>query len=160
MKKSLVAISLIAGFSTLLNAVDFDTKISVGGSSAKLEGDTYNQYVVGYTSNTKLDNGIMLGFGNSLAYGSANEGIDIVTLDMDLRAGYEIIPSLRGYALGTGVLQTVDDDFAKGLGYGAAVEYRITENMALEGSYKTTHMKESVSHYDYDTSNIALKFNY
>lgn len=160
MKKSLVAISLIAGFSTLLNAVDFDTKISVGGASAKLAGDTYNQYAVGYTSNTKLDNGIMLGFGNSLGYGSLRSGVDVATLDMDLRAGYEIIPDLRGYALGTGVLQTVDNDSANGLGYGAAVEYRITPNMAFEGSYKTTNMRDSKADYDYETSNVALKFNY
>ena len=53
----------------------------------------------------------MLGFGNSLAYGSLrNEVLMLATLDMDLRAGYEIIPDLRGYALGTGVLQTVDND--------------------------------------------------
>ncbi len=160
MKKSLVAISLIAGFSTLLNAVDFDTKISVGGASAKLDGETYNQYALGYTSNTRLDNGIMLGFGNSLAYGSLRSGVDVTTLDMDLRAGYEIIPDLRGYALGTGVLQTVDNDSASGLGYGAAVEYRITSNVAFEGSYKTTDMRDSGSDYSYDTSNIALKFNY
>lgn len=160
MKKSLLAISIIAGFSTLLNAVDFDTKISVGGASAEVDGSSYKQYVLGYTSNTKLDSGIMLGFGNSIGYGSIRNGVDVATLDMDLRAGYEIIQDLRGYALGTGVAQTVDNDFAKGLGYGAAVEYKITPNMALEGSYRTTHMKESVSHYDYDTSNVALKFNY
>lgn len=76
------------------------------------------------------------------------------------RAGYEIIPDLRGYALGTGVLQTVDNDSASGLGYGAAVEYRITSHVAFEGSYKTTDMRDSGSDYSYDTSNIALKFNY
>ena len=102
----------------------------------------------------------MLGFGNSLAYGSLRSGVDVTTLDMDLRAGYEIIPDLRGYALGTGVLQTVDNDSASGLGYGAAVEYRITSNVAFEGSYKTTDMRDSGSDYSYDTSNIALKFNY
>jgi opacity protein-like surface antigen len=160
MKKSLLTISLIASLATALNANGFDTKISVGATAAKIDGETYTQYAIGYASNTILDNGIILGFGNSLGYGNVKNGVEAITVDMDLRAGHEIIQNLNGYLIGTGVAQTVDNDSAMGLGYGGALEYRITSNVALEGSYKTVTMHDSPRDYDYDTSNLAIKFHY
>ena len=160
MKRSLLAISLIASLTTALNANGFDTKISVGASAAKINNETYTQYAIGYTSNTVLDNEIILGFGNSLGYGNVRNGVEAITVDMDLRAGYEIIQNLTGFAIGTGVAQTIDNNSATGLGYGGSLEYRITSNVALEGSYKTVTMHDSPRDYDYDTSNLAVKFNY
>jgi opacity protein-like surface antigen len=160
MKKSLLAISLIAGFASSLYASGFDTKVSIGASSAEIDGESYTQYGLGYTSNKTLDNGIILGFGNSISYGNVTSGIEVTTLDMDVRAGYEIINNLTGYALGTGVYQYMDDNSATGLGYGASLEYKLTDNIALEGSYKTTNMRYSTNDYDYSTSNFAVKFNY
>jgi len=159
MIKKLLTISLLASV-TLLNATEFDTKISVGATAAKMDNDTYTQYGIGYTSNTSLDGGIILGFGNSLAYGNVRNGVEAISVDMDLRAGYEIIENLTGFALGTGVAQTVDNNAATGLGYGASFEYRLTSNVSLEGSYKTVTMNDSPRDYDYDTSNLAIKFNY
>ena len=146
--------------SILLNANGFDTKISIGASAAEIDGTNYTQYGLGYTSNTRLDNGIILGFGNSLAYGNVRNGVEAITLDMDLRAGYEIIENLTGFAIGTGVAQTVDNSSALGLGYGGSIEYRLTDNVSLEGSYKTVSMDDSKRDYDYDTSNFSVKFNY
>lgn len=160
MKKSLLVLSLVASFSSLLNANEFDTKISVGGTAAKMGGETYTQYGIGYTSNTRLDSGIILGFGNSLAYGNVKNGVEAISVDMDLRAGYEIVENLTAFAIGTGVAQTVDNSSAIGLGYGGSLEYRITSNVSLEGSYKTVTMNDSPRDYDYDTSNLAIKFNY
>ncbi|MDY3200807.1 MAG: outer membrane beta-barrel protein [Arcobacter sp.] len=160
MKKRYVAISLLASFITLLNANDFDTKISVGATSAKLDGETYTQYGLGYTANTTLNNGIILGFGNSAYYGNVTSGKEVTTVDLDLRAGYEIFNNLTAFAIGTGVYQYYDDSSATGLGYGGSLEYKITEHVAIEGSYKTTNMRYSTNDYDYDTSNLAIKFNY
>ncbi len=159
MKKRFLAISLMASF-TLLNASDFDTKVSIGATSGKLDGETYTQYGLGYTANTSLNNGIILGFGNSLYYGNVNSGVEVTTLDLDLRAGYEIINNLTGFAIGTGVYQYLDDNSATGLGYGGSLEYKLTDHLAIEGSYKTTNMRYSTRDYDYDTSNLAIKFNY
>lgn len=159
MKKRFLAISLIASF-TLLNASDFDTKVSVGATSGKLDGETYTQYGLGYTANTTLNNGIILGFGNSLYYGKVKDSAEATTLDLDLRTGYEIIHNLTGFAIGTGVYQYFDDNSATGLGYGGSLEYKLTDNLAIEGSYKTTNMRYSTKDYDYDTSNLAIKFNY
>jgi opacity protein-like surface antigen len=160
MKKRLLAVSLIAGFTSFLSATGFDTKVSLGASSAKIDGESYTQFGGGYTSNKRLDNGIILGFGNSIYYGNVTSDVEVTTVDMDLRAGYEIIKNLTGYALGTGVYQYFDDNSATGLGYGASIEYKITDNVALEGSYKTTNMRYSTNDYDYSTSNFAVKFNY
>jgi opacity protein-like surface antigen len=160
MKKRVIVMSFVLSFITSLYANEFDTKVSVGASSAKLKGTTYTQYGIGYTSNTRLDNGIILGFGNSLSYGNVKNGVEAISADLDLRAGYEIIDNLTGFAIGTGVAQTVDNNTATGLGYGGSLEYRLTSNVSLEGSYKTVTMNDSPRDYDYDTSNLAVKFNF
>lgn len=160
MKKRYLAFSLVASFVTLLNANDFDTKVSVGATSAKLDGETYTQYGLGYTANTALNNGIILGFGNSLYYGNVDSGREVTTLDLDLRAGYEIYQDLTAFGLGTGVYQYFDDNSATGVGYGASLEYKINQNVAVEGTYKTTNMRYKTDDYDYSTSNVAIKFNY
>ncbi len=159
MKKNLLATSVLFS-AMLLNANGFDTKVSIGASAAKIDGTNYTQYGLGYTSNTRLDNGIILGFGNSLSYGNVRSGVEAITLDMDVRAGYEIIENLTGFALGTGVAQSIDNSSATGLGYGGSLEYRLTDNVSLEGTYKTVSMNDSPRDYDYDTSNFAVKFNY
>ena len=156
MKKSLLAISLISSFAF----AEFDTKILVGASSAEIGGENYTQYNLGYTANNRLDNGIILGFGNTLSYGNVQSGVEAMTLDLDLRAGYEIINNLTGFVIGTGAVQTVDNNSSNGLGYGASLEYRLTSNVALEGSYKTVSMDNSSGDYDYDTTNFGVKFNY
>ena len=159
MKRKLLVVSILFS-SVLLNANGFDTKVSIGASAAKIDGTNYTQYGLGYTSNTRLNNGIILGFGNSLAYGNVRSGVEAISLDMDVRAGYEIIENLTGFALGTGVIQSVDNSSAAGLGYGGSLEYRLTPNVSLEGSYKTVSMNDSPRDYDYNTSNFAVKFNY
>jgi opacity protein-like surface antigen len=160
MKKRLMVISLVLSFLSSVNASEFDTKVSVGASSAKLKSTTYTQYSIGYTSNTRLDNGIILGFGNSLSYGNVKSGIEAISVDLDLRAGYEIIDNLTGFILGTGVAQTIDNNSATGLGYGGSLEYRLNSNVSIAGTYKTVTMNDSPRDYDYDTSNLAVKFNF
>ena len=160
MKKKLLAISIIASIASVLNASEFDTKISIGASSAKIGTDSYTQFGVGYSSNKLLNSGIILGFGNSLSYGNVRDGVNATTADMDLRVGYEVMKNLTAFALGTGVYQYIDNSSATGLGYGASLEYKISNTVSLAGSYKTTKMTYSTKNYDYDTSNFAVKFNF
>ena len=160
MRKKLLTVFFALGITSLLNANGFDTKVSVGATAAKIGSENYTQFGVGYTSNTVLDNDIILGFGNSLSYGNVRSGVDVTTLDMDLRAGYELAQNLTAFAIGTGVAQTVDNDSATGLGYGGSLEYKFTRNFALEGTYKTVDMEHNSHKYDYDTTNLAVKFSY
>jgi len=156
MKKSLLAIGLISSFAF----AEFDTKVLVGASSAKIDKENYTQYNLGYTANTRFDNGIILGFGDTLSYGNVKNGIQAITLDLDLRAGHEIINNLTGYVIGTGAIQSVDNNASNGLGYGVSLEYRITSNVLAEVSYKTINMNDSDKDYDYKTTNFGVKFNY
>ncbi len=156
MKKSLLAISLISSFAF----AEFDTKAVVGASSAKVDGENYTQYNVGYTAQTKLESQVILGFGNTLSYGNVDSGRELIGLDMDLKAGYEVYKDLTAFAIGTGAVQSLDNNSSWGLGYGASLEYKLTQTVSLEGSYKTTDMDNSRGDYDYDTANFAVKFNY
>ncbi len=160
MKKSLVAILLLTGLASVLSANEWNTKVAVGASAAEVNGESYTQYGVGYTATTTFENQIIFGFGNTLSYGRETRSIEVLTLDADLKVGYELITNLTAFAIGTGVVQSVENNSAYGLGYGGALEYRITNNVALEGSYKTIDMTNSSGDYDYDISSIAVKFNY
>jgi hypothetical protein len=100
MKKRILAITLIAGLLSLLNAEGFDTKVLVGASSAKIKNDRYTQYGIGYTSNTRLDNGIILGFGNSLSYGNVRNGVEAISADgWDANVGSRVLYQLCGALL-------------------------------------------------------------
>ncbi len=156
MKKSLLAISLISSFAF----ADFDTKVLVGASSAKVDNENFTQYNVGYTAHTRLDNQIILGFGNTLSYGNVTSGKELMGVDMDLKAGYEVYKDLTAFAIGTGVAQSVDNNSSFGLGYGGSLEYKLTSNVVLEGSYKTVNMNDADKDYDYKTTNFGVKFNY
>lgn len=156
MKKSLLAIGLISSFAF----ADFDTKVLVGASSAKIDNENFTQYNVGYTAHTKLDNQIILGFGNTLSYGNVTSGKELIGVDMDLKAGYEIYKNLTAFAIGTGVAQSVDNNSSLGLGYGGSLEYKLTSNVVLEGSYKIVNMNDADKDYDYKTTNFGVKFNY
>lgn len=159
MKKSFFAFCFI-GLATSLYADGFDTKVYVGATSGKLDGKSYSQFGVGYSANTKLDNDILLGFGNSIYYGEVSSDKSATTVDLDLRVGYELITDLTAYIIGTGVYQYYDDSSATGLGYGGSLEYRFTRNFAIEGTYKTVNMEHNSHNYDYDTTNLAVKFSY
>ncbi|KLE10146.1 outer membrane beta-barrel protein [Aliarcobacter butzleri] len=159
MKKSLLAFLAVSLLSSIY-ANDFDTKVYVGATSGKLDGERYNQFGVGYTANTKFDNDILLGFGNSVYYGEVTSNRSATTVDLDLRVGYELLRDLTAYAIGTGVYQYYDNSSATGLGYGGSLEYKFTRNFALEGTYKTVDMEHNSHKYDYDTTNLAVKFSY
>lgn len=156
MKKSLLAIGLISSFAF----ADFDTKVLLGASSAKIDNENFTQYNVGYTAHTRLDNQIILGFGNTLSYGNVTNGKELMGVDMDLKAGYEVYKDLTAFAIGTGVAQSVDNNSSLGLGYGGSLEYKLTSNVVLEGSYKIVNMDDADKDYDYKTTNFGVKFNY
>jgi len=40
------------------------------------------------------------------------------------------------------------------------LEYRISQTVSVEGSYKTMNMSKSNHSYDYDTANLGVKFGF
>lgn len=144
----------------LSSANSFDTNVYIGATAGKIDKHNYSQFGIGYTANKRLDNNILLGFGNSIYYGEVKSNKSATTVDMDLKAGYEIIQDLRAYAIGSGAVQYYDNSTYTGLGYGASLEYRITPKFAVEGTYKTMNMSKSNHSYDYDTANLAFKIGF
>lgn len=157
MKKILFFLASI-GFITTSYA--FDTKFYAGISAAKIDKHSYTQYSLGQNSSMKFDNNILFAFANSINYGRVKTGLSATTLDLDLKLGYEFIENLRVYALGSGAIQFFDNSTYTGLGYGGAVEYRLSQNLAIEGSYKTMNMSKKNHSYDYDSANIGVKFGF
>ncbi|QKF72900.1 porin family protein [Aliarcobacter faecis] len=156
-KKSLLTTIFVGLFSS---AFAMDTKFYAGVSAAKVDGHNYTQYNIGQNSSTKFDNDIIFAFSNTLSYGRVKTGLSATTLDLDLKLGYEFIENLRAYAIGTGAIQYYDNSTYTGLGYGGALEYRISSLVSLEGSYKTMNMSKSNHSYDYDTASLGVRFGF
>lgn len=157
MKKVIFSTLFFSLFSSSLFASN--TSVYIGATAGKVDSHSYTQFTLGQTTMYTLDSGILLGFGTSASYGEASSK-SVTTLELDGRVGYEFIQDLRAYALGSGSAQFYDSHTYTGLGYGGALEYRLTNNTALEGSIKTTKMSRSGDSYRYNTSNIGVKFGF
>lgn len=157
MKKILTA-TILGGLLSSLFAMD--TKFYGGISAAKIDTHRYTQYTIGQNTSTKFDNNIIFAFANGLSYGKVKTGSSATTVDLDLKLGYEFLQNLTAYGIGTGAVQFYDDSTYTGIGYGAALEYKLTSNIALEGSYKTMNMSKSNHSYDYNTANLGVRFGF
>ncbi|WP_419677651.1 outer membrane protein [Aliarcobacter lanthieri] len=156
--KRIFFITFFLGLFSVLNA--FDTKIFAGVTAGKVDGDTYTQFTVGQSSTTRVAQSFIFGFANSLSYGKVRSGASATTVDLDLKAGYDILHNLTIYGIGSGAVQYYDDSTYTGLGYGGSLEYRFTPTLALEGTYKTMRMSKSSHSYDYNTANLSLKVGF
>ncbi|TLS93772.1 hypothetical protein FE244_03965 [Aliarcobacter thereius] len=152
-------LSSIFIFFSLTYANALDTTMFLGFTGAKVDGENYSQITIGQTTKEKLDNDVILGFANSINYGTLNSN-SITTYDLDLKLGYQINDELRAYILGTTALQTYDNSTYYGFGYGASVEYKVNRNFALEVLYKEIDMKKSDIKYTYNTSGLAIKLSF
>ena len=156
--KKIVATTFLVGFFS--SAFAMDTKFYGGVSAAEIDNHSYTQYTIGQNTGTKFDNNIFFAFANGLSYGRVKSGVSATTVDLDLKLGYEFVENLIGYGIGTGAIQFYDESTYTGLGYGAALEYRISQTVSVEGSYKTMNMSKSNHSYDYDTANLGVKFGF
>ena len=157
MKKILATTVLVGLFSS---AFAMDTKFYGGVSAAEIDTHRYTQYTLGQNTSTKFDNDIIFAFANGLSYGRVKSGVSATTVDLDLKLGYEFIENLTGYGIGTGAVQFYDESTYTGLGYGAALEYRISSLVAVEGAYKTINMSKTNYSYDYDTASLGVRFGF
>ncbi|OCL83659.1 porin family protein [Arcobacter porcinus] len=152
-------LSLIFMFLCFNTANALDTTIFLGLTGAKVDGENYSQITIGQTTKEKFDNNVIVGFANSINYGTINSN-SVTTYDLDLKLGYQLTDELRAYILGTTALQTYDNTTYHGFGYGASVEYKVNKNFALEVLYKEIDMKKSDKKYTYNTSGLAIKLSF
>lgn len=85
----------------------------------------------------------------------------IYGLNGDLKLGYNVWDKLNVYAIGGYKLQDLDGTSGYGLGYGAGMEYPITQHIITAIEYKTYHMSRSdYKDYDFDTIGLNLKYRF
>jgi len=157
MKKVLLAIFFLGLFSSL-NA--FDTKLFVGLTAGKMDDISYKQLTIGQSSFLINQEDLSLGFSNSLSYGTVRGSTSATTVDLDLRLGYNIFYNFAVYAIGTAAVQYYDHSAYTGIGYGGALEYSLTPNLSIEGTYKTITMSKSNNSYDYDAAILSVKIGF
>jgi len=157
MKKVLLAIFFLGLFSSL-NASD--TKLFVGLTAGEIDDTSYKQLTIGQSSFLINQEEFSLGFANSLSYGTVRGSKSATTVDLDFRLGYNISYNLSLYAIGTGAVQYYDHSAYTGIGYGGALEFFLTPNISLEGTYKTLTMSKTNNSYDYDAAMLSVKVGF
>lgn len=161
MRKLLIATAMVACVSASAAGTS-EKKVTIGAGNADIDGTTYVQYNLGYTSDHVFDNNVVIGIGSIISYGNVDmkdskSSASVGSFDMDLRVGYKLFDSLKVVAIGSVIGQYVETEPAYGFGAGAALEYQFTKNFAVEGGYKSYAMTNTVADYDYSVSYAALK---
>jgi hypothetical protein len=133
--------------------------IHVGASSTDLDNQTNTAYNIGYGVTKHTDSGIALGVSFDLGMISTDTE-DIYQYGGDLKIGYTY-RDLSVYALGSVLSQDLAGGTGLGFGYGAEIEYRITESFAASAQYKTYDMElEGVTPYDFSSSTMNVKYTF
>ena len=129
---------------------------------------------IGYGVSVYLDNSIFLGLSFDFSGGkldnskvkienkpSTRNDDNIYTTGGDLKLGYALFNNkLALYGIGSGIYQGIGGIDGAGFGYGAGVDYRITDHIALNVEYKTYSMTTNYGDYDYDRVSSGLKYNF
>ena len=64
------------------------------------------------------------------------------------------------YGIGSGIYQGIGGIDGAGFGYGAGIDYRITDHIALNVEYKTYSMTSNYGDYDYDRVSTGIKYTF
>ncbi|MFA6143882.1 MAG: outer membrane beta-barrel protein [Sulfurimonas sp.] len=169
MKKVLVSTAVI---SVLLAASAFATEVSSG----LVIGIDHSQVKEKDTSFTSSGTGVsikwekMSVYDNNVAFGSdfgfgrtsmdlgENGNTAIYTMSADFKLGYSPLSKLIGYGIVSANYQhiaySVDPTNGWGYGYGAGVEYKVLDKIAVNLEYKTSKITATG-----DTRDISYTFN-
>lgn len=172
-KLTLIALTL----STLaLNstAKEVLTDIHLTGSSSQAANIDSTEIGIGYGVSAYFDNHIYAGTSLDFSGGkldSTNVYIprnsrsrsddNLFTTGVDFKLGYAFFSNkLAIYGIGSAIYQGISGIDGAGFGYGAGVDYRITEHIALNLEYKTYSMTSNYADYDYDKISTGIKYNF
>ncbi len=85
----------------------------------------------------------------------------IYTAGADLKLGYALFNNkLALYGIGSGIYQGLAGIDGAGFGYGAGIDFRITEQVSFDIEYKTYSMTSNYGDYDYDRVSTGIKYNF
>ena len=148
--------------------------IHLTGISSTAANIDANEIGIGYGVSVYLDNSIFLGVSFDFSAGkldnsqikienhtSTKNDDSLYTAGGDFKLGYALFNSkLAVYGIGSGIYQSIGGIDGAGFGYGAGVDYRITDNIALNVEYKTYSMTSNFGDYDYDRVSSGVKYTF
>lgn len=172
-KLALVAFSVSTLLLTNVSAKETLMDIHLVGISSTVANIDSKEIGIGYGVSLYLDNSIFWGLSFDFSAGkldnskikidnkTTNKNDNIYTAGADFKLGYALFDNkLALYSIGSGIYQSIGEIDGAGLGYGAGVDYRITNNIALNLEYKTYSMTTNYGDYDYDRVSSGLKYNF
>ena len=136
------------------------TDLHAGVMQATVANASNVGYTVGYGYATSWENGIYLG--GALDY-------DIVDVNNqstssfggDIKLGYEVLNHLALYGMVAATYQSLDKSTGGGFGYGAGVDYIISDSFAVGAEYLTYSISPQYVQalaYDYNKASLTLKY--
>lgn len=157
MKKTLTAVAIIAILTTTANAAVRD--IHVSGGTSTIATETQPIYEIGYGVSGYFDTGLMLGV--DFNFGAANTAKETTyNYGADMKLGFSPIKNTSVYAIGSAMSQSYANTTGYGFGYGAGIEYRFNNSFATAVEYKTYSMTTKVGDYDFDSSQLKVKYTF
>ena len=144
---------------TIAQAGSIKKNASIGVASVEVGDKTGTCYDVGFGYGT-TDSGGYWGGAFLFEYANVNN-INVIGYAADIRLGLSPTNSFSLYGIGAAMYQSVNDRENAGFGYGGGVEYRITDNIAVNMDYKTFNMKPSkigFLDYDYTKTGVSVKY--
>ena len=157
MKRILTTVAAIAILTTVAaNAAVRDIHISGGTSS--IANETQPIYEIGYGVSGYFDSGLMLGV--DFNFGAANTTKETTyNYGADMKVGFSPIKNTSVYAIGSAMSQSYASTTGYGFGGGGGVEYRFN-SFAIAVEYKTFSMTTKVGDYDFDSSQLKVKYTF
>lgn len=148
---------------TAIHATPAKTNISVGAASVEVGNMTGTGYDIGFGYGKYYDGGMYWGGEFFLEYADLN--VNVIGYAADIRLGYTPVNTafkdFTLYGIGAAMYQSVDDRENSGFGYGAGLEYRITNTIGVNVDYKTFNMTPSnirFLDYDYTKTGVSVKY--
>lgn len=172
-KLALVAFSVSTLLLSNVSAKETLTDIHLVGISSTAANIDSKEIGIGYGVSLYLDNSIFWGLSFDFSGGkldnskikidnkTTNKNDNIYTAGADFKLGYALFDNkLALYGIGSGIYQSIGGIDGAGFGYGAGVDYRITNNIALNLEYKTYSMTTNYGDYDYDRVSSGIKYTF
>jgi hypothetical protein len=161
--KSLASILSPLLLVTALHATPTKMNVSVGVASVDVGEKSGTGYDVGFGYGKYYDGGMYWGGEFILEYADLN--VNVIGYAADIRLGYTpvntFLKNFTLYGIGAAMYQSVDDRENSGFGYGAGLEYRITNAIGVNVDYKTFNMTPSnIGFLDYDYTKIGASVKY
>jgi opacity protein-like surface antigen len=165
MKKIVSTLLVASAVASSIFAKEVVTDVHIGGASSKVLDKDSTEYNIGYGVTSYSDNNIYFGISFDLSYGEIeliNKNLNVYSYSADGKLGYAFFDKKLGaYGIVSGMYQSIDSLNGAGFGYGAGLDYRITDHIAINLEYKTYDMKsDKMPDYTHEKVISNIKFTF